>query len=62
MATDWAKKREEFISRLPTLLDILDRFTIGEEWWALEKGALVEFMMPHHDQDERSGDGSLIRS
>ena len=51
MATDWAKKREELISRLPTLLDILDRFTIGEEWWALEKGALVEFMMPHHDQD-----------
>lgn len=51
MATDWAKKREELISELPTLLDILDRFTIGEEWWALEKGALVEFMMPHHDQD-----------
>lgn len=51
MATDWAKKREELISRLPTLLDILDRFTIGEEWWALETGALVEFMMPHHDQD-----------
>lgn len=50
MATDWAKKREELISRLPTLLDILDRFTLGEEWWALEKGALVEFM-PHHDQD-----------
>lgn len=51
MATDWAKKREELISRLPTLLDILDRFTIGEEWWALETGALVEYMMPHHDQD-----------
>ena len=51
MATDWEKKREELISRLPTLLDILDHFTIGEEWWALEKGALVEFMMPHHDQD-----------
>ena len=51
MATDWAKKRKDLISKLPTLLDILDRYTIGEEWWALEKGALVEFMMPHHDQD-----------
>jgi len=51
MATDWAKKREELISQLPTLLDILDRYTLGEEWWALEKGVLAEFMMPHHDQD-----------
>lgn len=51
MTTDWAKKREELISKLPTLLDILDRYAIGEEWWALEKGVLVEFMMPHHDQD-----------
>lgn len=51
MATDWAKKRKDLISKLPTLLDILDRYTIGEEWWALEKGALVEFLMPHHDQD-----------
>lgn len=51
MATDWTKKREELISKLPTLLDILDRYTVGEEWWALEKGALAEFMMPHHDQD-----------
>ena len=51
MATDWAKKRRELISKLPTLLDILDRYTIGEEWWALEKGTLAELMMPHHDQD-----------
>lgn len=51
MATDWAKKREELIRKLPTLLDILDRYTIGEEWWALERGTLAEFMMPHHDQD-----------
>lgn len=51
MATDWAKKREELISKLPTLLDILDRYAIGEEWWALEKGTLAEYMMPHHDQD-----------
>lgn len=51
MATDWAKKREELISKLPTLFDILDRYAIGEEWWALEKGTLAEYMMPHHDQD-----------
>ncbi len=51
MATDWAKKREELISKLPTLLDILDRYTIGEEWWALEKGTFAEDLMPHHDQD-----------
>lgn len=51
MATDWAKKRTEIISKLPTLLDILDRYAIGEEWWALEKGVLAEYMMPHHDQD-----------
>ena len=51
MATDWAKKREELIRKLPTLLDILDRYTIGEEWWALERGSLAEFMMPRHDQD-----------
>lgn len=51
MATDWAKKREELISKLPTLLDILDRYTIGEEWWALKKGTFAEDLMPHHDQD-----------
>lgn len=50
MGTDWAKKREELIRKLPTLLDILDRFTLGEEWWALEQGPLMD-VMPHHDQD-----------
>ena len=49
--TDWALKRKELIRRLPTLLDILDRYAIGEEWWALEDNDLVKYMMPHHDQD-----------
>ena len=49
--TDWAHKRKELISKLPTLLDILDRYAIGEEWWALEDNDLVKYVMPHHDQD-----------
>ena len=46
----WQNKRNELIQKLPTIMDVLDRLSYGEEKWALDKGPL-RCMFPNHTQE-----------
>lgn len=46
----WQDKRNEMISKLPTIMDVLDRLAYGEEKWALEKSPL-RMLMPSYEQE-----------
>ncbi len=46
----WQEKRNELIGKLPTIMDVLDRLSYGEEKWALEKSPL-RMLMPGYAQE-----------
>jgi hypothetical protein len=44
---NWTKKKEDVISKLPTILDILNEISYTEERWALEDSSL-RHLFPYH--------------
>lgn len=46
----WENKRNELIEKLPTIMDVLDRLSYGEEKWALDKSPF-RLLFPSYAQD-----------
>ena len=46
----WKEKKDELINRLPTIIDILEEISLGEEIWNLEDGPL-RMCFPNHYQE-----------
>lgn len=46
----WENKRNELIEKLPTIMDVLDRLSYGEEKWALQKTPF-RMLFPSYAQD-----------
>lgn len=43
----WKEKRQELINKLPTLLDLINHYALGEEKWALDKSP-IRLLFPNH--------------
>ena len=50
MKSYWQRKREELISKLPTIMDVLDTLALEDELWALND-SLERCMFPNYAQE-----------
>lgn len=46
----WENKRNELISKLPTIMDVLDSLALTEEKWALDR-SITRLLFPTYDQE-----------